>query len=55
MHFFRIMVFAAAFLASGFAVGWLAKAFVDRDACLDAGGRWETRGNYCYGARPVEG
>ncbi|GGY99356.1 hypothetical protein GCM10011614_12840 [Novosphingobium colocasiae] len=38
----------------GLLLGWGARYYVDTDSCLDAGGRWETRGSYCYGARAAD-
>lgn len=38
----------------GLLTGWWARYYFDTDACLDAGGRWETRGSYCYGARSTD-
>ena len=29
--------------------GWWLRQQSDIDACLDAGGRWETNGSYCDG------
>lgn len=33
--------------------GCSAAQFMAIDSCLDAGGRWEERGSYCFGARPA--
>lgn len=38
-------------LTVGILIGWFIKGYVDSDSCLDAGGRWERSGGYCYGAR----
>jgi len=35
-------------------LGWWARGYSNIDACLDAGGAWEDRGGYCYGARPAD-
>lgn len=44
----RRFIFAILFSAvvAGYA-GWWLRGQSDVDACLDAGGRWETRGSYC--------
>lgn len=31
--------------------GWWARDFIAIDTCLDAGGRWETRGGFSDGGR----
>ena len=41
-------------LVGGWA-GWSLSQLSAIDACLDAGGRWEERGSYCFGARPAGG
>lgn len=45
------MIFA---LALGVLLGWFARWYVDTDSCLDAGGKWESRGGYCFGARSAD-
>jgi hypothetical protein len=44
----------AAMVALGALLGWWARGFLAVDACLDVGGRWEQRGGFCDGARPVQ-
>lgn len=39
---------------AGLLIGWSVRYYLDTDACLDAGGRWEARGGYCFGARPAD-
>ena len=38
----------------GLCIGFWFRGFVDSDSCYDAGGVWESRGGYCYGARLAE-
>ncbi len=49
----RSAVVALVFALIGGWVGWSLSQFSAVDACLDAGGRWEDRGSYCFGARPA--
>lgn len=49
-----ILTAICAALIGGWA-GWSARAFLAVDACVDAGGVWEERGSYCYGARSAQG
>jgi hypothetical protein len=41
-------------LAIGLLLGWAARWYVDTDSCYDAGGIWESRGGYCFGARSAD-
>ena len=41
-------------LAGGILLGWFARWFVDTDSCYDAGGVWESRGGYCFGATSAD-
>ena len=41
-------------LLATFFLGWWAKGYIDSDSCYDAGGIWEKRGGYCYGARSAD-
>ena len=47
----RYIVILLLVLAVGAIVGWTARGFLAVDACLDAGGQWIDRGDYCFGAR----
>jgi hypothetical protein len=49
----RIALAAVVFGLIGGLVGWSLSQFFAVDACLDAGGRWEDQGSYCFGARPA--
>ena len=46
--FISLLVIA---LIGGALLGWWLREQRDIDACLDAGGRWETPGGYCVGAK----
>jgi len=45
-----ISLLVVALIAGAF-LGWWLREQRDIDACLDAGGRWETPGGYCLGAK----
>lgn len=36
-------------------LGWFSRGFLAIDRCLDQGGRWESRGDYCDGAKSAGG
>ena len=38
----------------GSCFGFWVRGYVDSDSCYDAGGVWESRGGYCYGARSAD-
>jgi hypothetical protein len=44
----------AVLLVAGLLAGWWIRGYSDSDACLDADGQWEQRGDYCYGARSAQ-
>jgi hypothetical protein len=49
MNRYRFALSLFATLALCAAVGWMAKGWLDVDACLDAGGAWQHSGQYCAG------
>jgi hypothetical protein len=46
----RIGLIGVPVAALALLAGWWFREQAAIDACLDAGGRWETRGGYCLGA-----
>jgi|MDSZ01.1.fsa_nt_gb hypothetical protein len=49
----RIALTALIALLTGGWAGWSLSQFSTVDAYVDAGGRWEEQGSYCFGARPA--
>lgn len=39
-------------LLLGTSAGWWLQEMNHIDACLDAGGRWQSNGSYCEGVKP---